>query len=98
MLGGVFVGMVVGLAVAGGALRWANRNAPQGRWEFRSCWFQDDRVVAEGRATPATILYEHITVEANGRRIEMIVLAVNPGGTWEAQDLASLKAQRRLPA
>jgi hypothetical protein len=55
-----------------------------------------DRIVAEGPATSQVIVYERFFIEANGRRIEMMVVEVTPGGTWAAQDVASLKAQRLI--
>lgn len=90
-------------SLAGGVrrmVRW-REHRPLQRWDFTGCWVQTDRgrIVAEGLADPGTLLFQHFTIVANGRTIEMVVMELNFGGAgdprWAARDAAGLKAEVR---
>lgn len=88
--------LLAGLVVDRLLAAYRQRRAPR-REVFTSCWIEDERIVAEGRATPGTILFDHVLVSVNGTDVEMVIVEINVGGgrgaTWAAQDLASMKAR-----
>lgn len=81
-------------------VRWREYRQPP-RWDFTGCWVEAERgrIVAEGVADPGTLLFQHFTIVANGRPIEMVVMELtfgDRGPRWAARDAAGLKAEVRV--